>query len=145
MTLLVIHVKGMKTIQFLIKILRYAVILVFLFIFYLILIAYTYTLKTAPVPNIPAVENQNDLLDIASFIKKRSLQESEIIACLKFTWEPPLSFTFPVQIEGNRTRKFQHRYLQLFPWLAYIKDKQGAFCKWCVVFTTSGGGVGNQV
>ncbi|KAF0724972.1 zinc finger MYM-type protein 1-like [Aphis craccivora] len=60
--------------------------------------------------------------------------------CLKFTWEPPVSFAFPVQLEGNRTSKFQHKYLQLFPWLAYSKDKQGAFCKWCVIFANSGGG-----
>ncbi|XP_050063160.1 zinc finger MYM-type protein 1-like [Aphis gossypii] len=101
-------------------------------------------LETAPVPIISAVENHNDMHDIASFIKNRSLHESEIIACLKFTWEPPVSFAFPVQLEGNRTRKFQHKYLQLFPWLAYSKDKQGAFCKWCVIFANSGGGVGNQ-
>ncbi|CAI6353852.1 unnamed protein product [Macrosiphum euphorbiae] len=74
----------------------------------------------------------------------KDCSKSEIIACLKFTWEPPLSFAFPVQIEGNRTRKFQDRYLQPFPWLAYSKDKQGAFCKRCVIFITSGGGVGNQ-
>ncbi|KAL5237556.1 hypothetical protein ACI65C_004966 [Semiaphis heraclei] len=101
-------------------------------------------LETAPVPIISAVENHNDMHDIASFIKNRSLHDSEIIACLKLTWEPPVSFAFPVQLEGNRTRKFQHKYLQLFPWLAYSKDKQGAFCKWCVIFANSGGGVGNQ-
>jgi len=97
------------------------------------------------VPIISAVENYNDMHDIASFIKNRSLHDSEIIASLKLTWEPPVSFAFPVQLEGNRTRKFQHKYLQLLPWLAYSKDKQGAFCKWCVIFANSGGGVGNQV
>lgn len=62
---------------------------------------------------ISAIENHNDVHDIASFIQNRSLHESEIIACLKFTWKPRLRYAFPVQIEGNRTRKFQHKYLQL--------------------------------
>jgi hypothetical protein len=89
------------------------------------------------------VENHNDVHDIASFIISHSLRESEIITCLKCTWL--LGFAFPVQIEGNQTRKFQIRYFQLFPWLAYSKDKQGVFCKWCIILTTFGGGVGNKV
>lgn len=69
------------------------------------------------------VEILNNVHDIASYVKNCSLHDSEIIACLKFIWEPPVNYVFPVQFEGNRISKFQHKYLQLFPWLTYNKKK----------------------
>jgi len=84
----------------------------------------------------------HNLHDIASFVVSRSLNSSEITACLKNAYIPPPSYDFPISIEGKRKRKFQYKYLLSFPWLAYSVIKQGAYCKWCVVFSTTGG---NQV
>lgn len=94
---------------------------------------------------VPQLAVENHMHDIASFVVDRSLQNSEIIACLKYAWVPPVDYAFPVNVEGVRKRKFQYKYLQQFLWLAYSESKQGAYCKWCVVFAFSGGGVGNQV
>ena len=49
-------------------------------------------------------------------------------------WKPSESFNFPTRKQGSKVRKFQHRWLSSHPWLAYSKNKQGAFCKWCVLF-----------
>mgnify|MGYP001790964670 FL=1 len=49
-------------------------------------------------------------------------------------WKPSESFNFPTRKQGSKVRKFQHRWLSAHPWLAYSKNKQGAFCKWCVLF-----------
>lgn len=83
--------------------------------------------------------------DIANFVVKHTLQTSEIFNCLKFTWTPEPKYDFPVRTEGKHNRKFQYKYLEIFPWLAYSQIKKGAYCKWCVVFAFSGGGSGNQV
>jgi len=43
------------------------------------------------------------------------------------------NYVFPQKIEGKgkkqRNRKFQYKYLDFFPWLAYSKIKNGAFGK----------------
>lgn len=45
----------------------------------------------------------------------------------------------------NKKRKLKFRllWLNLFPWLAYSKIKQGGYCKYCVAFAKYGG-IGNQ-
>lgn len=83
--------------------------------------------------------------DIANFVVKHTLQSSEIFNCLKLTWIPDPKYDFPIRTEGKHNRKFQYKYLEIFPWLAYSEINKGAYCKWCVVFAFSGGGSGNQV
>uniref|UniRef100_A0A2S2R8Z8 TTF-type domain-containing protein n=1 Tax=Sipha flava TaxID=143950 RepID=A0A2S2R8Z8_9HEMI len=84
------------------------------------------------------------LYDIANFVVKHTLQSSEIFNCLKLTWIPDPKYDFPIHAEGKHSRKFQYKYLEIFPWLAYSEINKGAYCKWCVVFAFSGGGSGNQ-
>lgn len=60
-------------------------------------------------------------------------------------WIPPANYVFPECVEGKQKRRFLYKYLKLFPWLAYSRCKEGAFCKYCVVFAFAGGGVGQQV
>ena len=54
-------------------------------------------------------------------------------------WVPEVTYKFPL-VEKNKTRnlRFQHRWLQLYEWLAYSEIKQGGFCKVCVVFSKIG-------
>jgi len=83
--------------------------------------------------------------DIANFVIKRQLTNKEIHACLTLEWVPPVSYTFPEYLEGKQKRRFLHKYLAQFSWLAYSQKHEGAYCKFCVVFAFSGGGVGQQV
>lgn len=56
---------------------------------------------------------------------------------MKFTesvWKPGELFDFPVSIENGKYRKFVSGWLQRFPWLAYSKYFDGAFCLPCVFF-----------
>ncbi|KAL4090441.1 hypothetical protein QTP88_025276 [Uroleucon formosanum] len=48
-------------------------------------------------------------------------------------------------VEPNKARKlkFQHHWLTTYSWLLYSEIKNGAFCKFCVVFGKCGG-VENQ-
>jgi len=89
------------------------------------------------------------LYDIANFVVDHALKPSEIANCLKFAWRPSPDYAFPQKIEGSgknqRNRKFKYNYLELYPWLAYSEIKNGAFCKWCILFAFSGGGIGKQV
>ncbi|XP_025420016.1 uncharacterized protein LOC112690263 isoform X2 [Sipha flava] len=82
--------------------------------------------------------------DIANFIRKQQLNAKEIYNCLTLEWKPSANYVFPECIEGKQKRRFLHKYLTIFPWLAYSKYKEGAYCKYCIVFAFSGGGVGHQ-
>lgn len=40
--------------------------------------------------------------------------------------------------------KFQFKWFLNFPWLAYSKSENGAYCKYCVAFAKNEAGVNNQ-
>ncbi|KAL4126532.1 hypothetical protein QTP88_010753 [Uroleucon formosanum] len=82
--------------------------------------------------------------DVACFLSNHKLKQSEIAKCLKLAWVPPPNFAFPEKIEGKQKRKFQYKYLTTFSWLAYSHLKEGAYCKLCILFAFSGGGIENQ-
>jgi len=50
-------------------------------------------------------------------------------------WSTPSGFSFPYVMVGAQTRNFQKQWLNEFTWLAYSNIYNGAFWKWCVVFT----------
>lgn len=43
----------------------------------------------------------------------------------------------------KKNLRFQHTWLEKYPWLVYSKKDDGAYCRHCVVFAKHGG-VGNQ-
>lgn len=57
-------------------------------------------------------------------------------------WHPNAKFRFPVS--GKRNLKFQLSWFNRWSWLAYSAKEDGAFCKICVLFSSSGAGVGHQ-
>lgn len=59
-------------------------------------------------------------------------------------WIPPTTYAFPI-IEQNKKRKlkFQYKWLTTYNWLVYSELQEGAFCKFCLVFATTGG-IGQQ-
>ncbi|XP_025205791.1 zinc finger MYM-type protein 1-like isoform X5 [Melanaphis sacchari] len=82
--------------------------------------------------------------DISLFTNtSKSLTNEEKLKVLKHIWVPPNNFTFPVIENKKRKLKFQSSWMNLFPWLAYSKIRQGGYCKYCVAFSKYGG-IGNQ-
>uniref|UniRef100_A0A8D9BNX0 Zinc finger MYM-type protein 1 n=1 Tax=Cacopsylla melanoneura TaxID=428564 RepID=A0A8D9BNX0_9HEMI len=47
---------------------------------------------------------------------------------------PDDKFTFPVTEFKGKKLRFQHNWLKKWTWLSYSKQKDGAFCKYCVLF-----------
>jgi len=47
-------------------------------------------------------------------------------------------YTFP--LNEKRGLRFQHKRLMKYNWLPYLEqEKEGAFCKYCTIFTKVGG------
>lgn len=67
-----------------------------------------------------------------------------IFQVLTELWVPSVNYQFPL-LEKYKKRglKFQFKWLYEFNWLAYSEFKQGAFCKFCLLFA-KGDGVGSQ-
>lgn len=57
-------------------------------------------------------------------------------------WTPPEDYQFPVS--DKRNLKFQRSWLLKYKWLAYSEIMNGVFCKYCVLFSVRGGGIGHQ-
>ncbi|XP_065064865.1 52 kDa repressor of the inhibitor of the protein kinase-like [Rhopilema esculentum] len=70
--------------------------------------------------------------DIGNFYQScSSLCDQEKYDLLNNIWKPGKDFHFPVNSLG---RRFQHSWLQRYPWLAYSYMLDGAFCINCVMF-----------
>ncbi|XP_060881728.1 52 kDa repressor of the inhibitor of the protein kinase-like [Metopolophium dirhodum] len=80
--------------------------------------------------------NEND---ISLFVNRR-LSDADKFTALKNVWLPLTTFEFPLnQKNKKRGLKFQYKWLLQFNWLVYSKIKNGAYCKFCVVFAKCGG------
>ena len=77
-----------------------------------------------------------DKYDIGLLSKNISaLTQAEKLTALKNISKPNLHFCFPTSIEsGNRKRKFTQKWFEIYPWVAYSRYLDGAFCKYCVPF-----------
>ena len=60
-------------------------------------------------------------------------------------WKPGELFDFPVSMENGKSRKFVSGWLKRFPWLAYSKYFDGAFCLACVCFGVQCGRNANKL
>jgi len=59
-------------------------------------------------------------------------------------WTPDVKYNFPLKTFGGKNLKFKLNWLQRWKWLSYSKIRNGAFCKFCVIFSQKEGGIGNQ-
>lgn len=80
--------------------------------------------------------------DISAFLNK-SIKDLDKVEILKNIWVPSRDYAFPVLSVKGRHLKFQYNWLERFKWLAYSKAKNGAFCKYCVIFSKKEAGKGN--
>ena len=62
---------------------------------------------------------------------------------MKNTWEPSKNYILSTKTENKHNRKFQIDWLSKYKWLAYSKLRDGGFCKYCVLYGSSYGGVGD--
>ena len=74
-------------------------------------------------------------VDIGSVsLNATSLNDSQKYDVVKNVWKPGENFVFPSRVISKKKRKFVSSWLQQFPWLAYSKRFDGAFCVPCVLF-----------
>jgi len=60
-------------------------------------------------------------------------------------WVSDVYYKYPLLKKNDkRILKFQHKWLTEYKWLCYSEVKNGAFCKYCVLFAKSDG-VGSQI
>ena len=85
-----------------------------------------------------------DPYDIGNFVE--NVPRSQIHVLLKKCWKPKPNHKFPYIQQGSKRRRFQHKHLEQFDWLAYsaVPEKEGGFCKICVLFSRRWGGRGSQ-
>ncbi|KAL4134765.1 hypothetical protein QTP88_006480 [Uroleucon formosanum] len=77
----------------------------------------------------------NSKYDIGLYVNYvGSLPNEEKVSILNNVWTPDPNFIFPTQNHAKFKRQFQIKWLNTFNWLAYSKCKEGAFCKYCVLF-----------
>ena len=77
-----------------------------------------------------------------------SFSDPEKLEFIENIWSPRADnlFQFPSSVEsGGKSRKFQVYWLQQYPWLAYSKYLDGAFCLPCVLFGRNANNVGRLV
>lgn len=73
--------------------------------------------------------------DIGLAVEGRtSLSDVERRSFLNNSWTPPFDYKFPTVSQGDKRRSFRVEWLRRFPWLSYSDFKNGAFCRFCVIF-----------
>ena len=81
--------------------------------------------------------------DIGLYVNKPATESIDLIPGLQnLIWTPPEDYKFPVS--EKRNLKFQRTWLIIYNWLAYSAIMNGVFCKYCVLFSVRGGGIGHQ-
>ena len=64
-----------------------------------------------------------------------SYSDQDKFKFIENVWKPGKLFDFPASVEcSNSNRHFVWSWLKRFPWLAYSKYVDGAFCLPCVCF-----------
>ncbi|CAH2083533.1 unnamed protein product [Euphydryas editha] len=75
-------------------------------------------------------------LDVGFYATEDNIEDEYLKAqILKEPWTPPKDYKFPVSTKRNL--RFQMKWMERFPWLAYSEYKSGAYCRICVVMRRS--------
>jgi len=83
----------------------------------------------------------SDPHDIGHY-QNTKLDNDEKLDILENIWIPGNKFIFPSV--GKRNLKFQLKWLGKWSWLVYSNVANGVYCKFCFLFGTGYGGMGNQ-
>ncbi|CAI6354666.1 unnamed protein product [Macrosiphum euphorbiae] len=93
----------------------------------------------------PSTSNKSPQKDLSKSINSKydiglyvnhvdSLPNEEKVSILNNVWTPDPNSFFQLKVYAKFKRQFQIKWLNTFNWLAYSKCKEGAFCKYCVLF-----------
>lgn len=80
--------------------------------------------------------------DISEIIGK-NISDSEREHVLRHEWVPHNEFKFPVH-DDKWHHSFQKSWLEQFKWLIYSRKEDGAYCKYCTLFTSENEGKGSH-
>ena len=73
--------------------------------------------------------------DIGDFFENADVLPDDVrLDFLENVWKPNYSFQFPTTVIYGKKRKFNVKWLEVFPWLAYSSNVDGVFCLPCVLF-----------
>ena len=93
---------------------------------------------TPPSPKRSHTDSVQNSHDLARYVgRPMCLSDAEKYGLLTNPFRPGADYKFPKSTTG-RALSFQHRWMQLHPWLAYSEQRNGGFCTPCVLFATSG-------
>ena len=78
-------------------------------------------------------------MDIGGIAQEATLSYETRALYVHDVWRPETHFRFPASVQYGRTRRFQHSWMQSYPWLTYSNTAEncGGFCVPCVLFCTS--------
>ncbi|XP_039247869.2 zinc finger MYM-type protein 1-like [Styela clava] len=92
----------------------------------------------------PKLKKMKFHLDIGDYMRGSNVDDQMKYDYLTNHWVPSKDFVFPkhVRTVSGKTfhLSFQRAWLEKFKWLAYSPDKDGAFCKSCLIFAPDVGG-----
>ncbi|KAJ8953420.1 hypothetical protein NQ318_023537, partial [Aromia moschata] len=81
------------------------------------------------------------ILDIGNFVNNKQITANKLDV-INSLWVPPPTHMFPLLAKYDDKKvklRFRHKWLIEFKWLSYSAKENGAFCKCCVFFATTGG------
>lgn len=88
--------------------------------------------------------NVYSIFDIQLMVGKK-FTDAEKLQHLENLWTPGKNSVFPSTQHGKKQLKFRFGWLENWKWLAYSKIEDGAYCKYCVLFSKDRGGKGSQL
>ena len=68
------------------------------------------------------------------YLHPSKLSDDENYNMIKNVWKPTSDFSFPIRLFSKKKHRFNHQWLDKFPWLVYSQSIDGAFCLPCVLF-----------
>ena len=89
-------------------------------------------------------ETEDGIIDIAEALTISPWTPEERYKYLTKTWSPSENYAFPLKEDVGQRRKFNGKWLTQYNWLSYSQQKEGGFCKFCVIFGGDSGGVNDQ-
>ncbi|XP_025196209.1 zinc finger MYM-type protein 1-like [Melanaphis sacchari] len=103
--------------------------------------------QDSPIQNFTSnyeLKNTSSENDISFLLDNVKLNLQERLEFMNTIWTPDFSYNFPIKTVGKKHLKFQASWLLTWKWLSYSKIRNGAFCKYCVIFSQKEGGIGKQ-
>lgn len=102
------------------------------------------TVNLLPSPENASVEESeimnvhiSDINDIANFTHRVIGDNYEKLQLLEKFWIPPKNFVFPLETQGEHRRRFNAMWLTKYNWLTYSAIEDAAYCKYCLLFSSS--------